>query len=189
MRAGVADGERQFRRRARRLKQAGVATILRGNARSQLGEIPREMPCVVSDGDLRTPCALRLRKPFPQVGHESLRRAADVVKIHRVRAGTRELRPAERIRRPAFRRGNNFSNRSSSQTTGAESERAKKPVIEFSPFPSRHELADGGRINRGTAALKKLDDVPGAALEQLPRYDRAVYLRLNIAHEPRSLKT
>src|SRR5947207_5362155 len=92
------------------------------------------MPRIAGDDDLWLSLDLLLRPPFPQIGHEPLGRAADVVEIHRVRSHTGKFRRLIVARFAALSFGNNLANRPSAEAAGTESERAKEAVVQFRPL-------------------------------------------------------
>ncbi len=111
-RAGIdqAHAEAELRRGARAGEDKHVHAILRRDARGQFGEILGKVPRVMGDGDARLAGQVVLREPLLQVGHQPLRRPADVVEIHRVCAHARALRAIQRLRLALLGGGHDLAN-------------------------------------------------------------------------------
>ena len=93
--------------------------------------------------------------PFLQVRYESLRGAADIVIVHRVRPDARELRPVERLRFTAFGGGDDLADGPPAQAPRAEGQRAKEAVVEFRPLATRDEFGDAIVIKFAGGAARR----------------------------------
>src|ERR1043166_3104821 len=99
---------------------------------------------------LRRRLDLLTRVPFFDVLHKSLRRATDVVKVHRVCADARKLRPLCGHRAvgglAALWFGHDLPHRPSAQTTRAELESLIKAIVQLIPFTAGNEFFDHASI-------------------------------------------
>src|SRR5688572_28862094 len=117
------------------------------------------MPGVARDHDLRFAGDFFLPAPLMQVSDQSLRRAANVVEVHRIRAHAGELRRLVLSRLAAFGLRYNSSDRPAPQTTRPERECAEKPVVQLGPLSGLDELGNGGEIQRGIRRGQQLSNV------------------------------
>ena len=88
----------------------------------------KRVSCAITIFGSPTVCCASI--PIVQISNEPLRRAADVEEIHRVRADARKLRRLVRVARvPALRLRDDFADRASAQSAGAESERLVEAIV------------------------------------------------------------
>ena len=95
------------------------------------------------------------RAPFFHVGNEPLGRAANVVRIHRVRADTGELRAAHRVRRSALRDGDDSSDCPSAQPARSKRERFVETVVQLIPGAGPNEFGDNLLVESRRSTAKQ----------------------------------
>ncbi len=159
LRADVADGEGEFRRRARALEEVGVAAEVRDDFRGEFREFAREKAGVVAEADGWLARRAVFGMVVLDVVNESLGGTADVVGIHGVRAGAGELGPAERLGFAPLGLGDDGADSFAAQAAGAEREGAEKAVVQFRPVLFRDEFLDRGFVDGGGRAGEEFGDV------------------------------
>src|ERR1700730_8217656 len=99
------------------------------------------MPGIMSNNDFRLSGNPLLAAPLMQIGDESLCRATDIEKIHRIRSNAGELRPLIPARLAAFCLRYDFSNGPPAQATRAKRKCLVKAIVQFAPLPGSDELS------------------------------------------------
>ena len=189
LRAGQPHRETQFRRRARRLEETHVAAVLGGDPGDEIREIAREVPGVIGDDELGFGARRAVfGDPLFQVTHQSLRRAADVVVVHRVGADAGELRAVQRLPLARFGLRHDLADGAPTQSTRAEGQRAEKAVVEFVPVLAVDQLGDTVLVDRAGAAAEQGGDILGAVGQELARLRGGLGLGDEIGHRGKLMK-
>ena len=169
IRPQLADGEGQLRRGARAFEEIGVAAEVRTDLCAELREVAGEVPGVVGEDQPRL--AVGAGEVF-RVGDQPADGAAEVVVIHRRRAGAGMLRPAIRSACALFGLGDHAADRPAAQAAGAEGEGFKKAVVEFVPLACVHQFPDRQRRDRARRPAEQGEDVGSSGFKQAARGDR-----------------
>src|SRR5207244_7072054 len=114
---------------ARALEHARVATSFSRNFRRKFGELFREKPRIMRDHNLRCRRNFFASVPIVQKSNKSPRRAADVEKIHRVRADAGELGSLVFARISALRSRNDFADRAPAKPASPERKRLVESIV------------------------------------------------------------
>ena len=140
------------------------------------------MARVVCDDDLRFAGAIFSREPLLQISNQSLRGAADVEIIHRVRPDAWLFGAVELLRASALRVRDDFSNGAPAQSARAEGECAVEPVVELAPLTGVRQLLNTLRIDGRIALLQHAEDVVGCGVEQFASLGSRLDGRFQVTH-------
>ena len=143
-RTRLANGKTQFRSRPRLGEDQRVTAHLGDDFGREIGKLAGEKARVVTDANFRAMRQLLARRPFLDVGDQTLRGAADVVIIHRVGARAGELGPPQRLRGSLLRGGHRRPDCFPAQPARAEGQRSEEPVVQLLPIAVRRQFAHTG---------------------------------------------
>jgi hypothetical protein len=113
-----------------------------------------------------------LRLPVHEISDEAACGAANVVKVHRIRAYARELGWLVIRRTAALGAGHHFADGPPAQTARAEGESAEEPVVQLRPFLAARELRHDRGIQRRLGSPKEGRGIGNGRFPQLSPLSR-----------------
>src|ERR1700738_2902655 len=116
----MANGEGQFGSRTCRFEQKDVTPAFSRHFSRQFSELPGKKARIMGDRNAGPGFRIILREILFEVIGETLRRSADVIKIHRVGSHTRERRADAPRLASSFRPSHDFSDGSAPQSASPE---------------------------------------------------------------------
>src|SRR5271157_6291276 len=176
----MANGEGQFRSRTCRLEQKDVTPAFSSHFSRQFSELPGKKPRIM--GYRNAGPGSILRQKLFDVIDETLRRSADVIKIHRVGSYAWERRANAPCLASSFRPSHNFSDGSAPQSASTERQRFKKTVVQLSPSFILYQFVDCCPVNRIVPTRKQMQDIGHSASQELIFLNRALQSFAKIAH-------